>query len=122
MKILIVDDSLTMRKIIIKNLSSRGFDNVVEAENGADALNKLEGVSLILTDWNMPVMDGLTFVKEVRKTDGCDKIPIIMVTTEGAKSEVVEALKAGVTDYIVKPFKPELIIEKVRALNQKMNK
>ena len=116
MKILIVDDSLTMQKIIIKNLSSRGFDNVVEAENGADALNKLEGVSLILTDWNMPVMDGLTFVKEVRKTDGCDKIPIIMVTTEGAKSEVVEALKAGVTDYIVKPFTPVVLSEKVKSV------
>ena len=114
MKILIVDDSTTMRKIIRKNLEGRGYDDIIEAENGQEALDKLDGVNLILTDWNMPVMDGLTFVKEAKKGQYSD-IPIIMVTTEGAKSEVVEALKAGVADYIVKPFTPLLIFEKVKS-------
>ncbi|MCM8812362.1 MAG: response regulator [Candidatus Omnitrophica bacterium] len=114
-KILVVDDSSTMRRIIKNTLQKIGFENSVEAENGIDALSKLKagGFNLILTDWNMPEMDGLTFVKSVRGSDTFKMIPVIMITTEAAKTEVVEALKQGVNDYIVKPFTPEALKAKV---------
>lgn len=114
-RILVVDDSSTMRRIIKNTLARVGYADAIEAENGIDALAKLKegGISLILTDWNMPEMDGLTFVKTVRSSDSFKKIPIIMVTTESAKAEVVEALKEGVNDYVVKPFTPESLKEKV---------
>ncbi|MEE9553446.1 MAG: response regulator [candidate division Zixibacteria bacterium] len=115
MKILVVDDSAIMRRIISNNLKSAGHSDIVEAGNGAEAMEKLGGIELILTDWNMPVMDGLTFVKEVRKDTSYSKVPIIMVTTEGAKTEVMEALKNGVNNYIVKPFTPETLMEKLNA-------
>jgi two-component system chemotaxis response regulator CheY len=111
MKVLVVDDSSTMRRIIINTLKSAGYPDVDEAGDGAEALGKVDGVGLILTDWNMPVMDGLTFVKEVRGKG--ITTPIIMVTTEGAKNEVLEALKNGVNDYIVKPFTKPVMVEKI---------
>lgn len=113
MKILVVDDSVTMRRIIINSLKSSGFDNIVEAEHGIEGLSNMEGVELVLTDWNMPEMDGLTFVKELRASPIYKDIPIIMITTEGSKSEVIEALKQGVNNYVVKPFTKETLIEKV---------
>ena len=122
MKILVVDDSVTMRKIISKNLSSAGYGNIVEASDGSDAINKMSGIDLVILDWNMPIMDGITFVREVKNSPAYDEVPIIMCTTEGAQKEVIQALKLGVSDYIVKPFKPELIIEKVKTIIQKMNK
>ena len=115
MKILVVDDSAIMRRIINNSLKSAGHSDIVEASDGAEGIEKLDGIELILTDWNMPVMDGLTFVKEVRKNSQFAKIPIIMITTEGAKAEVVEALKSGVNNYIVKPFTPETLLEKLKA-------
>jgi len=115
MKVLVVDDSTTMRRIIKKSLASKGLNDVVEAGNGAEALSNMNEVDLILTDWNMPVMDGLTFVKEIRNSPVYWEIPIIMITTEGAQKEVIEALKQGVNDYIVKPFTPKTLIEKIIA-------
>jgi two-component system, chemotaxis family, chemotaxis protein CheY len=115
-KILVVDDSATMRRIIIKNLTDAGFDTIIEAENGIDALGKMAGVELILTDWNMPVMDGLTMVKEIKQNPAFAKIPIVMVTSIGAKKEVIDALKEGVSNYIVKPFTPSTLIEKVKSV------
>jgi len=115
MKILVVDDSQIMRRIISNSLKSAGHSDIIEAGNGAEALEKLSGIELILTDWNMPVMDGLSFVKEVRKDQKFTSVPIIMVTTEGAKTEVMEALKNGVNNYIVKPFTPETLMEKLNA-------
>jgi len=114
-KLLVVDDSSTMRRIIKNTLMRVGYNDVIEAEHGIDALAKLKEnkVDLILTDWNMPEMDGLTFVKSVRGSDSFKHIPIIMVTTESAKEEVVEALKNGVNNYVVKPFTPESLKEKV---------
>ncbi len=88
----------------------------MEAENGADALEKLSGIDLILTDWNMPIMNGLDFVKAVRASTAYAKLPIIMVTTEGAKESVIEALKNGVNDYVVKPFNKITIVEKIESL------
>lgn len=115
MKILVVDDSLTMRKIIVNSLSRLGFKEVVEAENGRKAFESLSngGADLILTDWNMPEVSGLELVQMVRGNDALKKTPILMITTNSAKEEVVEALKAGVNNYLVKPFTPEALKEKI---------
>lgn len=114
MRFLVVDDSSTMRRIIKNSLKRIGFEDIVEAENGRDALEKMADIDIILTDWNMPEMDGLEFVKRVRASNG--RIPILMVTTNAAKDDIVEALKNGVNNYIVKPFTPETLKEKVEAV------
>lgn len=116
MKILIVDDSSTMRRIIINTLSRIGYADVIEGENGKSGLEKLGqgGVEMIITDWNMPEMDGLEFVKTVRTQN--PSIPILMVTTNAAKEDIVEALQAGVNNYVVKPFTPETLKEKIESL------
>lgn len=117
MKILTIDDSTTMRRIIINTLSRIGYKDVVQADHGKSGLAKLEegGVDLIITDWNMPEMDGLEFVKRVRAGDYKD-VPILMVTTNAAKEDIVEALQAGVNNYVVKPFTPETLKEKIELL------
>ena len=106
MKILAVDDSATMRRIIKNQLKQAGFDQVDEAENGKEALSMLAqgGYDLLITDWNMPEMCGLDLVKEVRKNEASKELPILMVTTVAGKEEIVIALKAGVNNYMVKPF------------------
>jgi two-component system chemotaxis response regulator CheY len=115
-KILIVDDSSTMRRIIINTLSRIGYTDVIEGENGKNGLEKLGqgGVEMIITDWNMPEMDGLEFVKTVRGQN--PSIPILMVTTNAAKEDIVEALQAGVNNYVVKPFTPDTLKEKIESL------
>ncbi len=123
MKILVVDDSSTMRRIIVNTLNKLGYKNVIEAEHGLDALAKLKenpDVSLILTDWNMPEMDGLTFVQTLRRSKTFNKVPIIMITTMGAKEDIVKALKAGVNNYIVKPFTPQILKEKIEQTLKKV--
>jgi two-component system chemotaxis response regulator CheY len=114
-KILAVDDSPTMRRIIVNTLKRAGFGNVVEAENGVDALGKLrsEGADFVITDWNMPEMDGLTFVTQMRADNALKGKPVLMVTTRSVKDDIVVALKAGVNGYIVKPFSPETLSEKI---------
>jgi two-component system chemotaxis response regulator CheY len=116
MRILVVDDSTTMRRIISNSLRAVGYEDIVEAGDGQQALQTLDGVNLLLTDWNMPNMDGLTLVKEVRSSAATAQLPIIMITSEGARDEVMEALAAGVNDYIVKPFTKETLGEKVKAI------
>ncbi|MGA1847020.1 response regulator [Deferribacter abyssi] len=113
--IITVDDSSTMRRIIKNTLHKIGFSNVLEASNGVEALEVLSknSVDLIITDWNMPEMDGLTFVKTVRANKEYDEIPILMVTTEAAKEDILIALKSGVNNYVVKPFTPDTLKEKV---------
>ncbi len=117
-KILVVDDSSTMRRIIINTLARLGFKDTVSAADGVEAWeaykNNKNDISVIITDWNMPNMNGLEFVKKVRSID--KKTPIIMVTTEGGKKEVITALKAGVNNYIVKPFTPQVLKEKLQAV------
>ncbi|MBI2568080.1 MAG: response regulator [Candidatus Schekmanbacteria bacterium] len=116
MKVLVVDDSLVMRRIVKNALKQIGLEDAVEATNGKEALSMLaQGkVDLILTDWNMPEMNGLEFVSKIRETD--KTTPIIMVTTQAGREDVVEAVKAGVNNYIVKPFKPETLKEKIDAV------
>ncbi len=116
MRIITVDDSSTMRRIIKNTLKRIGYgDEVLEAADGKEALEILANtdVDLIITDWNMPVMDGLTFVKHIRANKKFDDVPIIMVTTEAAKEDIITALKAGVNNYIVKPFTPEVLKDKI---------
>jgi len=121
MKVLVVDDSKTIRKIIINCLKDAGYNDVVEAENGKEALEKLEqndGIGMILTDWNMPEMDGLSFVKAVRAQQTFKAIPIMMITTEAVKEDVITAIKAGVNNYLTKPFTPKAIKEKINKMLQ----
>jgi two-component system chemotaxis response regulator CheY len=115
MKILAVDDSPTMRRIIINTLKRAGYSDVVEASDGKDALAKMkaEKVDFVITDWNMPEMDGLALVTSIRTSDEFKALPILMVTTRSVKDDIVEALKAGVNNYIVKPFTPETLKQKI---------
>ena len=116
MKVLVVDDFSTMRKIVKNNLKGMGFSNIIEAENGQKALEELkkESVGLIISDWNMPVMTGIELLKAVRGDAGLKSIPFIMVTAEGQKDNVMEAAKAGVSNYVVKPFTPDTFSEKLQ--------
>ncbi len=118
MKILIVDDSSTMRRIIGNVVMQLGFsrDDFDEAEDGVKAWKILSEsqYDIILTDWNMPNMNGLQLVQKIRGESTTHKaVPIIMITTEGGKGEVITALKAGVNNYIVKPFSAEILKEKL---------
>ena len=123
MKILVVDDSEAMRRILTNTLGKLGYDDTTVAENGQEALTLLKSgeFEFVFTDWNMPVMDGLTLVKNIRGMDGMDKVPIIMVTTEAAKDDILEAIKAGVSNYVVKPFTVDTIKEKLDATLEKMS-
>ena len=116
MKVIVVDDSSTMRRIIGNTLNRLGYNDIVEAEHGLDALGKLTDIDVIFTDWNMPEMDGLTFVKTVRSSESYKHIPIIMITTEAGKTDIVEAIQAGVNNYVVKPFTPEVLKSKIEAV------
>lgn len=114
-KVLVVDDSSVMRKIIIQTLASVDVpkESVLEAGDGADAVNiaSKEELSLILMDWNMPGMLGIDAVENIRKSG--NTTPIIMVTTEGEKANVVRAIQAGANNYVIKPFEPTSLIEKI---------
>jgi two-component system chemotaxis response regulator CheY len=113
MRIMLIDDSKTMRNIQKAVLAQLGFTDVLEATDGQDALSKAPAFKpeLMLVDWNMPNMDGLSFVKAWRQTN--KTTPIIMVTTEAEKSRVIEAIKAGVNNYVVKPFTPDLLSQRI---------
>ncbi|MDD5160413.1 MAG: chemotaxis response regulator CheY [Sulfuricurvum sp.] len=119
MKLLVVDDSSTMRRIIKNTLSRLGYEDVLEGEDGLQGwtvLNENPEIGMLITDWNMPEMNGLELVKKVRGDTRFSDLPIIMVTTEGGKAEVITALKAGVNNYIVKPFTPQVLKEKLAAV------
>lgn len=118
MRFLVVDDSSTMRRIIINTLNKIGYTDVVEAGNGREGIDKISQgpVDLIITDWNMPEMNGIEFVRALRAMDGQQTVPVLMVTTNAAKDDIVEALRAGVNNYVVKPFTPDTIREKIAAV------
>lgn len=113
MRVMLIDDSRTMRNIQKSILAQLGHTEIEEACDGQDALSKVGafGPDLILVDWNMPNMDGLTFVKTFRQQD--KTTPTIMVTTEAEKARVIEAIKAGVNNYVVKPFTPDLLGQRI---------
>jgi len=115
---LVVDDSRAMRSILTRLLSGLGFD-VAQAGDGAEALSVLDAGTrpdVILVDWNMPVMDGLTFIKEVRAREHLRDVSLMMVTTESEQGQIVRALAAGAHEYVIKPFTDEVIAEKLALL------
>lgn len=116
MRILLVDDSNTMRRIQVNQLNQLGVTDIVQAENGKDALDKLSSqmpVDIVLLDWNMPIMDGFDCLTEIRKDGSYKDVKVIMCTSESEKARVLEALKAGANNYIVKPFTPDTLKEKI---------
>ena len=118
MKILVVDDFRTMRRIIRNYLRQLGFNNVEEAEDGDVALEKLnEGqFDFVITDWNMPKMTGIDLLKKIRAENNFKNIPVLIITAEAEKENVVQAAQAGVNDYIVKPFTPEVLQAKIEKI------
>ncbi len=116
LKFLVVDDSVTMRRIVTNSLKNLGYNNFIEAADGKEALAKLgadSAVNFIITDWNMPVVSGLELTKAIRSNPATEKIPILMVTTRGVKEDIIEALQARVSNYVVKPFTPQVLKEKI---------
>lgn len=124
MRVLVVDDFATMRKIIKNVLRQIDIENVIEAENGKQALEVLrrERIDLIISDWIMPEMTGIEFLKACKKDEEIKKIPFIMVTAEAQKSSVIEAIQSGADNYIVKPFTPEKLKEAIEKAKSKVAK
>ncbi len=123
MKILVVDDFSTMRRIVKNLLRQIGYENVEEAEDGAQAYSRLQngGFGLVISDWNMPNMNGLDLLKKVRSDPDLKEIPILMVTAEAEKERVIAAIQAGVNNYVVKPFTGEILKEKIENIFDKVN-
>ena len=115
MTAMVVDDFATMRRIVKKILKDLQFEEIIEAENGAEALGLLESnkVDLIVSDWNMPTMTGLELLKQVRADDRLKGLPFLMVTAEAQKQNIIEAIQAKVSNYVVKPFTPAVFAEKL---------
>jgi len=113
MKVLLVDDSGTMRTILKRCLKKLGVEDIVEAEDGRCALAQFEkqAFDVVLCDWNMPHMDGLTLLQEIRRRNA--QVPVVMITTEAERGRVVAAIQAGCSDYLVKPFTPEALRQKL---------
>ncbi len=114
MRVLVADDSSTMRKIILRSLQAVGVNEATEAADGSEALSLFKSgkFDIVLTDWNMPGKTGLEVVEEIRARDA--KVPIIMVTTEAEKGRVMQAIQAGVSDYLIKPFTADTLREKLQ--------
>ncbi|HMM37368.1 MAG TPA: chemotaxis response regulator CheY [Desulfovibrio sp.] len=118
MRILVVDDFSTMRKIIKNILRQLGFTNVIEADDGStgwEALNR-ENVDFIISDWNMPKMSGIEFLRKVRASEEYAELPFLMVTAEAQQENIIEAVQAKVSNYIVKPFTPETLNQKIQKI------
>jgi two-component system chemotaxis response regulator CheY len=124
MRVLVVDDFSTMRKIIKNVLRQINMDNVVEAENGKHALSILrsDSIEFIISDWIMPEMTGIEFLRACKEDEAIKNIPFVMVTAEAQKDSVLEAVKAGVDNYIVKPFTPEKLKEVIGKTMAKFGK
>jgi len=116
MQVLIVDDMQTMRRIMKNVLKQIGFSNITEADDGKTALAEIKKkqFDLVLCDWNMPEMTGIDLLKALRADDAFKSIPFVMITAEAKKENIVEAVKAGVNNYIVKPFTAETVSEKLK--------
>jgi len=117
MKFLVVDDSATMRRIVVNSLQRIGFTDTVEAGDGQEALAKFDSsVKFVITDWNMPNMSGTEFTKVLRSRPDGAHVPVLMVTARSVKEDILTAMEAGVNNYIVKPFTPAVLKEKIDAL------
>lgn len=123
MKILIVDDFSTMRRIIKNLLRDLGFNNTLEADDGITALPILEagGIDFLVTDWNMPGMQGIDLLKAVRADEKLASLPVLMVTAETKREQIIEAAQAGVNGYIVKPFTAATLKEKIEKIFERIN-
>ena len=123
-KILVVDDFSTMRRIVRNLLKELEFSNVDEAEDGAMGLEKLKGgnFGFVISDWNMPNMDGLTMLQNIRATPAFAKLPVLMVTAEAKKENIVAAAQAGANGYVVKPFTAATLEEKINKIFEKLEK
>ena len=123
-RFLVVDDFSTMRRIVRNLLKELGFTNVDEAEDGKVALEKLMagGFEFVVTDWNMPNMDGLTLLQNIRATPSLQNLPVLMVTAEAKKENIIAAAQAGASGYIVKPFTAGTMSEKLNKIFEKMGK
>lgn len=122
MKVLIVDDFATMRRVIKNLMKSLGFENFEEAEDGAKALKilKTTKIDFVITDWNMPNMTGLELLKEIRKESRLAHIPVLMVTAEQKREQIITAAKEGVNGYIVKPFTGETLSDKLNKIFERI--
>jgi two-component system chemotaxis response regulator CheY len=122
LKFLVVDDFSTMRRIVRNLLKDLGYTNVEEAEDGAIALQKLNGggIDFVVTDWNMPNMDGLTLLQSVRSSPALKNLPVLMITAEAKKENIIAAAQAGASGYIVKPFNAATLAEKLNKIFEKM--
>jgi two-component system chemotaxis response regulator CheY len=120
-KVLVVDDFSTMRRIVKNALKQIGFKSIVEADDGTTALDvlKQEEIGLVVSDWNMPQMSGLDLLKKVRGDEATKNTPFVMVTAESQKDNVLEAVQAGVSNYVVKPFTPDKLEEKLKEVLDK---
>jgi two-component system chemotaxis response regulator CheY len=117
MKFLVVDDSSTMRRIVVNSLQRIGFSDTVEAGDGREALEKFDpSVTFVITDWNMPNMTGTELARALREREDGRQVPILMVTARSVREDIIEAMEAGVNNYIVKPFTPQILKEKIDAL------
>ena len=117
MKFLVVDDSSTMRRIVVNSLQRIGFGDTVEAGDGKEALDKFDpSVKFVITDWNMPNMTGTELAQALRAREDGKHVPILMVTARSVREDIITAMEAGVNNYIVKPFTPQILKEKIDAL------
>lgn len=123
-KFLVVDDFSTMRRIVRNLLKELGYTNVDEAEDGVMALSKLRGgnFEFVVSDWNMPNMDGLTMLKEIRADPNLSSLPVLMVTAEAKKENIIAAAQAGANGYVVKPFTAATLDEKLAKIFEKLEK
>ena len=117
MKFLVVDDSVTMRRILVNSLQRIGYNDIVEAGDGREALDKFDAtIAFVITDWNMPNMSGLELARGLRARPEGKDVPMLMVTTRSVKEDIMAAVQAGVNNYIVKPFTPQVLKDKIDAV------
>ncbi|HEU0197829.1 MAG TPA: chemotaxis response regulator CheY [Nevskiaceae bacterium] len=122
MRILVVDDFSTMRRIVRNLLADLGYDNIVEADDGAPALQimKTDAIDFVVTDWNMPGMTGIDLLRGIRAEPKCARVPVLMVTAEARREQILDAAKAGVNGYIIKPFTAATLKEKIDKIFERL--
>ncbi|TVP45407.1 MAG: response regulator [Gemmatimonadales bacterium] len=114
MRFLVVDDSAAIRRIVVNSLQRIGYSDIVEAADGAEGLALLDpSIDFVITDWNMPVMGGLDMVRAIRAQPGRSALPILMVTSRSVREDILQAAQAGVNNYLVKPFTPQVLKDRI---------